>query len=183
MSLWKKPDGAAAGQADAPQRFERNDPPILSLDLWPNRSLPANGFRIVLVVLAIGLTAPLIPLIGTNLFWGMAPFEVLVFLGVYFALRQSYRDGGLTEELRLWPDLISVVRKEPKGRVLTWRANPHWVRTRILEEGKVEKYLTLRGGGREIELGAFLSPNERVELHRDINSALRGLKTTTASPL
>ena len=54
-----------------------------------------------------------------------------------------------------------MVRREPRGRVRRWHANPFWVRPRLREDAHVEKYLTLEGDGREIELGAFLSPWER----------------------
>jgi uncharacterized membrane protein len=39
--------------------------------------------------------------------------------------------------------------------------------------GPVPSYLTLRGAGREVELGAFLTQDERVTLERDLRSALR----------
>ena len=54
-------------------------------------------------------------------------------------------DGRLSEELRLWPDLITVVRREPAGGVRRWHANPFWVRLRLRDDGRVEKYLTLAG--------------------------------------
>ena len=50
------------------------------------------------------------------------------------------------------------MRREPSGGVRRWHANPFWVRLRLLDGERVEKYLTLEGNGREIELGAFLSP-------------------------
>lgn len=36
------------------------------------------------------------------------------------------------------------------------------------EGGPVPQYLTLKGGGREVEIGAFLSPEEREALYPDI---------------
>jgi hypothetical protein len=38
-------------------------------------------------------------------------------VAVYAAIRRSYADGRLVEELRLWPDLITVERREPRGAV------------------------------------------------------------------
>ena len=37
---------------------------------------------------------------------------------------------------------------------------------------KLKNYLTLVGKGRHIELGAFLSPDERIELKDKIQNAL-----------
>jgi uncharacterized membrane protein len=42
--------------------------------------------------------------------------------------------------------------------------------------GPVEKYLTLRGSDREVELGAFLSPEERETLHAELTRVLAGLR-------
>ena len=47
---------------------------------------------------------------------------------------------------------------------------------RLRDTPRVEKYLTLRGNGREIELGAFLTPGERAALYREIRDALARLR-------
>ncbi|HEU0223312.1 MAG TPA: DUF2244 domain-containing protein [Paracoccaceae bacterium] len=47
-------------------------------------------------------------------------------------------------------------------------------------DGKVENYLTLKAEGREIELGAFLAPEERVALKADIEAALAALRRPQA---
>jgi uncharacterized membrane protein len=38
----------------------------------------------------------------------------------------------------------------------------------------VPQYLTLRGAGREVELGAFLTEAERVSLESELRRALKG---------
>ncbi len=159
--------------------YDRTDPPILALTLWPNRSLTPAGGSWLFGLLALGLSVPLLMLRGTLAGWGMLPFLAATLLGLFVALRRSQRDGALHEELRLWPDLITVVRREPKGLVRRWHANPFWVRLRLREDGAVEKYLTLQGNGREIELGAFLSPWERESLYADLGAALGRLRHGT----
>jgi uncharacterized membrane protein len=39
------------------------------------------------------------------------------------------------------------------------------------KRGPVENYLTLSGSDRTVEIGAFLSPEERVALHGELQSA------------
>ena len=46
----------------------------------------------------------------------------------------------------------------------------------ILRRGPVESYLTLTDGKREIELGAFLTPQERRHLHDDLLRRLANLR-------
>lgn len=167
-------DGTGAGAAAVPDPFVRSDPPILALDLWPNRSLSVRGSAWLMGLLAAGLSLPLGFLAATSsaVAWGMLPFLLAALFGLYLGIRRSWLDGRLREELRLWPDLITVVRREPTGRVRRWHANPFWVRLRLIDDARIEKYLTLQGNGREIELGAFLSPDERISLHRELASAL-----------
>ena len=55
-----------------------------------------------------------------------------------------------------------------------WEANPYWVRAKLhTKGGPVPNYLTLTGGAREVELGRFLTPLERVELKGLIEKELR----------
>ena len=155
----------------------RVEAPLLALSLRPNRSLSQRGVTWVMALVALGLVMPLVPLGGTGAGWGMLPFLVAALAGLAWAFRRSFEDGRLIEEFRLWPDLVTVERIEPNGTVQRWHANPFWVRPRLIENAPVEKYLTLTGNGREIELGAFLSPGERVELFDEISAALDRLKT------
>jgi uncharacterized membrane protein len=167
------PGGAFGPGGDPPgDPFRRSDPPDLALTLWPNRSATRKAWTWVVALLALGLALPLLGLAGTSAAWGMLPFLVAALVGLYLAVRRSHHDGRLREELRLWPDLVTVVRREPDGRERRWHANPFWVRLK-LRDAHVEKYLTLEGNGREIELGAFLSPGEREALHGELLDALR----------
>lgn len=183
MSEWHdnpaggKPPAASAsggagrgGPADWPPRA---DPPRYRVVLWPNRSLGQRGRRTVMGLLALGLSVPMIPALGTPVFWGLLPFALVAFGALWMSFRRNDADARLSEELTLWPDEMRVERREPSGRVLRWRADPFFVRLTLHEDGKVEKYLTLKGGGREIELGAFLSPDERVRLAAEVEDAIR----------
>lgn len=158
------------------QAFARSDPPEFALTLWPNRSLPRHGFRKILWFTGFMLCLPLIPLLGTPVGWALVPFLAGTVFLLWFFIQRNYRDGRLQENLKIWNDLITVERIEPGGKVSRWHANPFWVRTNLYSDNRVENYLTLKGGGREIELGAFLSPEERVALRDDVDRALRKLR-------
>ena len=41
------------------------------------------------------------------------------------------------------------------------------------ENGPVDKYLTLKGNGREIELGSFLSPEEREKIYSQLKRIIK----------
>lgn len=159
---------------DAPENtFHRAAPPHYSVTLWPNRSLSPKGLRIVIALVGFGLLIPLVPFIGTPIAWGLIPFMAGALFAVYAAFMRSYRDGRLHEVLRLWPDLITVERIDPKGATKRWHANPFWVELSLHPDAKLENYITLKGNGRTIELGAFLSPEERATLHGELQTALR----------
>jgi hypothetical protein len=97
--------------------------------------------------------------------------------GVWWALNRSYRDAEIVEDLALWPDRMTLVRHGPRGRRQEWEANPHWVRVTLHRSGgPVPNYLTLQGGPREVELGAFLSEDERIALRDELYAALEKLR-------
>jgi uncharacterized membrane protein len=142
-----------------------SDTPLTRLQLWPHRSLSRAGFVWFIAITAALLAVPLVALIGSPVVWGILPFMLLAVWGIWTALRRSYADGQIVEVLALWPDRITLTRKGPGPREHRWEANPHWVTVTLHETGgPVPQYLTLRGNGREVELGAFLSEEERVAL-------------------
>ena len=145
------------------------------LRLWPYQSLPRKGF-----VWFIGLTAgfmalPVLAMLGTAVLWGLLPFALLVIAGIWYAFQRSFRQGEMAEELVFDKRTARVVRHDPGGRLREWTTNSYWLRP-ILRRGPVESYLTLTDGQREIELGAFLTPDERRHLHDDLLRRLASLR-------
>jgi uncharacterized membrane protein len=147
-------------------------PDAQSLTLWPHRSLPRKGFATFIGVTFLLLLIPLLSFLGTPVLWGLLPFVMGVLALTWFLLMRSYADGQLTEVLTLWPDRVELVRTNPRGPEQRWEANPYWVRVEMHgKRGPVENYLTLSGSDRTVEIGAFLSPEERVALYGELQSA------------
>ena len=144
------------------------------LHLWPYRSLPRRGFVWFVGGTAALITMPLLPVIGTKVLWGLLPFLVLAIAALWWGLQKSYRDGEILEDLELAPDHMRLTRHGPGKRLQSWEANPYWVRvTRHVRGGPVPHYLTLSGGPREVEIGAFLTPEERLQLEKELRAHLR----------
>jgi uncharacterized membrane protein len=169
-------DKTTAG--DNSPAVSRSDIPSYEVRLWPHRSLPRKGFRIVMTIVGIALALPVLPLMGTRVMWALLPFLVGAWGLLYLLIKRNYRDGRLEEHLRLWPDMICVERREPTGAMLRWQANPYWVDLTMHPNARPENYLTLRGAGRLIELGAFLVPEEREALFTQLNDALARVRAT-----
>lgn len=147
------------------------------LHLWPYRSLPRLGFVWFIGGTAALISLPLFAALGTVVLWGLLPFLGAAVAGIWWALSRSYRDGALTEALTLAPDRISLIRRAPDGSEQRWEANPYWVAVRLYPAGgRVPHYLTLKGEGREVELGAFLTEEERVALAEDLRQRLARLR-------
>lgn len=139
------------------------------LHLWPHRSLPRVGFVWFIGGTAALIAMPLLTVIGSPVLWGLLPFLILAVAGVWWALQRSYRDGEILEELTLTPALVTLTRTGPRKAHAEWQANPHWVRVELhAKGGPVPNYVTLQGGPREVEIGAFLSEEERLSLRQDL---------------
>ena len=154
---------------DTPNGTER-----LHLILTPHKSLTPEGFVWFIGITAALISMPLLNILGTSVFWALLPFILFAIWGIWAALKRSWRDMELREDVMIWDDLIRVERHERRRAPQTWEANPYWVRLTLHPKGrKVRNYLTLQGGPREIELGSFLTPPERDELKRTIERHLR----------
>lgn len=164
----------AALSSSAP--VKRDDPPMWETTLWPNRSLSRKGFRNTMLVAAVGFALPVLPFVLAGAGWILLPFVLFVFGFLWLAFRLNNRAGRLREHISLWHDLIAVERHEVNGQIMRWQANPYWLRIKLLEAGgPVDNYLTLIGSEREIELGAFLSPEERAALKGELETLIKRL--------
>ena len=144
------------------------------LEAWPYRSLPKKGF-IIVISLAFGLIAlPLIAVVGTVVLWGLLPFTMLALAFLWWGLQRSYRDGELLEELTITQDQLSLIRSHPKNPLKEFHSNPYWTSVHMHQTGgPVPYYVTLKNEGREVEIGAFLSEDERRTLYSELSDAIR----------
>lgn len=161
-----------------PYRWTETSPEApKTLLVWPHRSLPARGFVWFIGLTAALLSLPLLAALGSPTLWALLPFLIAAVAGIWVALRRNARDRSVTETLTLTRDMATLVRREPDGTTRTWQANSHWVRVALYPTGgPVSDYLTLSGEQREVELGAFLTPEERRSLAQDLRARLAALR-------
>ena len=152
---------------------DRPQGPARHLRLWPHRSLPRRGFAAFILATFGLITIPLYPLLGTILLWGILPFLLLSVAGIWWALERSYKDGELSEELIIDAEQVHLRRVDPRGETREWECESYWARAQMhATGGPVPNYVTLSGKGREVEIGAFLSEDERKALYTDLLDAL-----------
>jgi uncharacterized membrane protein len=155
-----------------PYEWLPDTPEATRLHLWPYRSLPRRGMVWFLSATIVLIALPLLALIGTLALWGMLPFLLAAIAGIWWALNRSFRDGEVLEDLTVTATEVTLTHHRHKV-TQTWAANPHWVRVILYPtSGPVPNYLTLQGGAREVEIGAFLSSDERVKLRDELQAAL-----------
>lgn len=142
--------------------------------LWPHQSLPAKGMAAFVLSTFTLISIPVLPLLGSPILWGVLPFTLAAVWGIYFALQRNHRARQINEELTLNESVARLVRINPKGDRQEWDCERYWTRvTKYTSEGPVPHYITLRGKGREVEIGAFLSEEERIALYEDLERVLR----------
>jgi uncharacterized membrane protein len=147
------------------------------LHLWPYRSLPRRGFVWFIGATASFLALPLVAVLGSPVLWVLLPFLLAALAAIWVALQKNDRDRRIVEELALTRETITLTRTGPRGIRHDWRANPHWVSVTIYPTtGPVPDYLTLRGEGREVELGTFLTPEERMALRDELQARLLSVR-------
>lgn len=148
-------------------------PDRVRLRLWPHQSLTARGFVWFIGSTALLLLVPLLAVLGSPVLWVLMVFIVAAVAGIWRAIMVNRSRMEIWEELTLDGDAMHLRHVSRSGQELTWDANPYWVTVHLHPRGKVKNYLTLRGGGREVELGAFLDPDERATLYSELLGRLK----------
>lgn len=164
--LTEAPAPDAPGHADGA-------PPIAELHLWPFRSLPKRGFVFAIGGAYVLFLIPISAFVGTIAVWWLLIPGLAAIGGLWWFIDRSYRDGEILEELEIWPDHIRLTRHGPHGKHAEWEANPYWITVEMHHRGgPVVDYLTLKGGPRVVEIGAFLHESERPGLRDELTRAL-----------
>lgn len=151
--------------------------PVARLTLWPHQSMTAGGFVAFMAISSGIIALPLLAVLGSAVAWVLMGFFAAALAAIWWAIAANRAQQSQHEELAIWPDRMWLSHVEPRRAPLEWEANPYWVSVHLRETGgPVEKYLTMRGSDREVEIGAFLSPEERAALHGELTRVLARLR-------
>lgn len=156
---------------------DRVDEPIYQAHLTAHKSLAPLGFVWVMGIVCGLFLIPLLIFLGSLLLWGILIPIVITVAGLWFAIHRNNIDRSICDHIRIWPNLMAVERIDPNGETHHWLANPHWIKMIMKDTPSHENYLTITGGGREIEIGSFLTSAERSELHYKLLTQLRLAKS------
>ncbi|GAA0901285.1 DUF2244 domain-containing protein [Rothia nasimurium] len=133
--------------------------------LWlrPNRALGKRGlWRLILGLAAIALATAAFGAWQGNVF---APlFALIEVFAVGFALGAAWRAGDRGERIAIDGDVLEI-RVWP-GRRMS-RFQTYWVRVRLVQRNG-RQHLLLASHGNQLEIGAFLGEEERVEASRKL---------------
>ena len=127
----------------------------------------------ILSVFLFGLI-PLLAMLGSVVLWGFLPFLLITVFGLWLAIQTNYRARSVFEVLTLSDTQAHLVHHTPGKDQQKWSCNRYWARPEMHEKGgPVPHYVTLVGDGREVEIGSFLSEDERISLYDELVKRLR----------
>jgi len=143
--------------------------------LHPHTSLEPQGFLLVMAL--IGVTS----FIAGVAFVIAGAWPVFGFMGldvalVYVAFRMNYRDARRYETVTLTDDELTVRKVDPGGRRRTYRFQPYWLQVDLDDPPRPGSPLMLRTHGMVLEIGKFLSADEKADFARALRAELRALR-------
>ncbi|MEQ8266191.1 MAG: DUF2244 domain-containing protein [Parvibaculum sp.] len=152
------------------------EPPLhFNALVTPHRSLSTRGFAILIgVVAAVNFTAGVLFMLkGAWPIFGFCGLEVLL---VWWAFRANYRAARAHETVQLSDEELRIRRVDAKGNARAFSFQPYWVRLSLRKNPDESTHLHLVSHGRELEVAAALSPHEREDFARALETALTKLK-------
>jgi len=143
--------------------------------LIPHRSLGRHGFFILM-----GLICGISFIAGVVFFkigaWPVVGFFGLDVLLIYGAFKLNYRDARQREIIEINGEELRVTKLNLQGRAKSWQFNRYWVRVQHYvdpEEEYENQPLIITSHGRALEIGSFLSRNEKIVFSNRLRDALK----------
>jgi len=143
--------------------------------LQPHTSLEPRGFMLVMAL--VGVTS----FIAGVAFVIAGAWPVFGFFGldvalVYLAFKMNYRDARRYETVTLTDDELTVRKVEPSGRRKTFHFQPYWLQVDLDDPPGPGSELMLRTHGSALEIGKFLTADEKADFARALRAELRLLR-------
>jgi uncharacterized membrane protein len=111
-------------------------------------------------------------LVGSWPVYGFAALDVLL---VYYVYRMNFYASRRYETIQLTADSLTVLRVSPRGKRRRIRFQPYWLQIQMDDPPQPDSALVLRSHGRELEIGKFLTPEEKLDLAVALSAELEQL--------
>ena len=152
------------------------DRPVFATVIRPHQSLSQDGFRIVMALCCLVSLVTSVACWRMG-FWPIAGFFGLDMLGLYVALKVSFRRGRSFEEVMISQLEVLLARVSDRGERREWRFNPLWTKlTRVEDEEFGLRTLTLISRRQHVVVARDASPPEREFVADGLARALAEVK-------
>lgn len=146
--------------------------PLFAAALRPDAPLRATGGWVALAIAAV-VGAPIMVAVPEFAIPGVAAFGLTGGGLVALSLRQSRR-RKLVEHVTLWPDQLEISSIDAAGNRQLKRFEPQSVRLVLdRDENERTQAIRLRAADETVEIGAFLSSDDKASFAKAFGSALR----------
>jgi len=151
--------------------------PVYQAILYPHRSLGRIGFYALMAVLG-GYTC-----FASLYFYHVGAWPVIGFFGVeililWLAFRANYQSARGYEMITLTPEALVVTEHHPRRGKTEWTFHPHWAQVVFEQKGESESHLKVLSHGKGVEIGTFMTADEKKECAEALRAALRVFKTS-----
>ena len=143
--------------------------------LYPNQPLDRRNFVQLMVC-----TGVVVAFLSAAFFaagaWPVSGFLGLDLLLLYMAFRWTQREAGRRQVVTLDRRGLHVEALDHRGRRSYTRLEPYWVRVDIDDPPNRRSLVSITSRGERLELGHFLTPEDRLDFARALRQALRNYR-------
>ena len=173
----KTPIEARTSEVEDKVEVNADDDNAIRFDaiLHPHASLTPRGFFLLMATVGLISFCAGIAFVLAGA-WPVVGFFGIDVVLVYLAFKFNFRDARRYETLQLTNTTLTVERVAPSGKRERWRFQPYWLQVEIEDYPTDESALTLRSHGRVVEIGSFLTPDEKIDLANALRNELKKLR-------
>jgi uncharacterized membrane protein len=155
---------------------EALDPKPVRFDavLKPARRFGSSSFLLFMGVFGTAnfIAGAAFILVGPALAFSVAALDILM---VWYVFRMSFGAPRRVETVRLTDDALTVLRVTRGGKRQSYRFHPYWLQVELDDPPQPDSPLVLRSHGDEIEIGRFLTADEKVDFAKALRAELSAL--------
>ena len=148
---------------------------VFQATLTPHRSAtPQQQLLVILLVIATIVPAGVVFVIAGA--WPVTGFMGLEIVLLFFAFKINQWQSIARQVIQVSRARFRLMRTDTRGRTQHWEWTPAWIQVLVADSPKRKNQLEIRSHGETVEIGEFLTADERVDLAKNLRHALAGAR-------